>query len=166
MNWYFTSPAVGCLNNYRTVMSLPYAWRILACLPILKGSACTNTSKDWQAQRRMALYYSAMAHIMIIPELNDICAKDDYYRFADKLVLQGSWFWHLLPRDAWSSVRLISMSATATATVGPGRGQQMGNETWCYLTCDIRCYIAMYITYAYITCYITRCIASQYNKTI
>ena len=87
MNWYLTSPAVGCLNNDRTVMSLPYAWRILAFLSILKGSACTNTSKDWQAQRRMALYHSAMAHI--IPELNDICAKDDYYRFADKLVRQG-----------------------------------------------------------------------------
>ena len=23
-------------------MSKPYAWRVLACLPILKGSACTN----------------------------------------------------------------------------------------------------------------------------
>ena len=73
-------------------MSLQYAWAggILACLPILKGSACTNTSKDWQAQRSMALYHSAMAHIMIIPELNDICAKDDYYRFADKHSLQTS----------------------------------------------------------------------------
>ena len=80
---------MGCLNNDRTVMPLPYALRILACLPILKGSACTNTSKDWQGQRSMALYHSAMAHIMIISELNDICAKDDYYRFADKLVLQG-----------------------------------------------------------------------------
>ena len=168
-NWYFTSPAVGCLNNDRTVMSLPYAWRILACLPILKGSACTNTSnlKDWQAQRSMALYHSAMAHI--IPELNDICAKDNYYRFADKLVRQGRWFWHLrglLPRGAWCSVQLISMSTSATATVGPGRGPQMGNETWCYITCCKTCYIAMYITYAYITCYITHCIASQYNKTI
>ena len=74
-----------------------YAWSILACLPILKGSVCTNTSKDWQAQRRMALYHSAMAHI--IPELNDICAKDDYYRFADKLVRQGRGFWHLLCMD-------------------------------------------------------------------
>ena len=56
-------------------MSKPYAWRVLACLPILKGSACTNTSKDWQAQRRMGLYHSAMAHI--IPEINDICSKDE-----------------------------------------------------------------------------------------
>ena len=78
-------------------MSKPYAWRVLACLPILKGSACTNTSKDWQAQRRMGLYHSAMAHI--IPEINDICSKDDYYRFADKLVRQGRGFWHLLCMD-------------------------------------------------------------------
>ena len=68
-------------------MSKPYAWRVLACLPILQGSACTNTSKDWQAQRRMGLYHSAMAHI--IPEINDICSKDDYCRFADKLVRQA-----------------------------------------------------------------------------
>ena len=78
-------------------MSKPYAWRVLACLPILKGSACTNTSKNWQAQRRMGLYHSAMAHI--IPEINDICSKDDYYRFADKLVRQGRGFWHLLCMD-------------------------------------------------------------------
>ena len=78
-------------------MSKPYAWRVLACLPILKGSACTNTSKDWQAQRRMGLYHSAMAHI--IPEINDICSKDYYYRFADKLVRQGRGFWHLLCMD-------------------------------------------------------------------
>ena len=97
MNWHFTSPAVGCLNNDRTVMSRPYAWRILACLPILKGSACTNTSKNWQTQRHMALYHSAMAHI--IPELKDICAKDDYYRFAVKLVRQYRGFWHLLCMD-------------------------------------------------------------------
>jgi len=56
-------------------MFRPYAWRVLACLPILKGSACTNTSKDWQAQRRMGLYHSAMARI--IPDINDICSKDD-----------------------------------------------------------------------------------------
>ena len=38
-----------------------------------------------------------MAHI--IPELNDICAKDDYYRFADKLVRQGRGVLHLLCID-------------------------------------------------------------------
>ena len=45
----------------------------------------------------MGLYHSAMAHI--IPEINDICSKDDYYRFADKLVRQGRGFWHLLCMD-------------------------------------------------------------------
>ena len=45
----------------------------------------------------MALYHSAMAHL--IPEINDICAKDDYYRFADKLVLKGREFWHPLCMD-------------------------------------------------------------------
>ena len=78
-------------------MSLPYAWWVLACLPILKGSACTNTSKKWQAKRSMAIYHSAMAHI--IPEINEICSKNDYYRFADKLVRQGRGFWHLLCMD-------------------------------------------------------------------
>ena len=80
-------------------MSKPYAWRVLACLPILKGPACTNTSKGWQAWRCMGLYHSAMAHI--IQEINDICSKDDYYRFAlaDKLVRQGRGFWHLLCMD-------------------------------------------------------------------
>ena len=47
MNLHIISFAVGCLNHDRTVMSRPFAWCILACLPILKGSACTNTSKDW-----------------------------------------------------------------------------------------------------------------------
>ena len=78
-------------------MSKPYAWRLLACLPILKGTACTNTSKEWQTQRRLALYHSALAPI--IDEVNEICSKNAYYRFADKLVRQGRWFWHLLSMD-------------------------------------------------------------------
>jgi hypothetical protein len=45
----------------------------------------------------MGLYHSAMAHI--IPEINDICSKDDYYRFADKLVRQGRGLWHLMCMD-------------------------------------------------------------------
>ena len=34
------------------------------CLPILKGSACTNTGTEWQSQRLLALYHSAMAPIV------------------------------------------------------------------------------------------------------
>ena len=78
-------------------MSRPYAWRVLGCLPILKGSACTNISKEWQSQRRLAIYHAAMAPI--IDEINEICSKDDFYRFADKLVRQGRGFWHLLSMD-------------------------------------------------------------------
>ena len=78
-------------------MSRPYAWRVLGCLPILKGSACTNTNKEWQSQRRLAIYHAAMSPI--IDEINEICSKDDFYRFADKLVRQGRGFWHLLSMD-------------------------------------------------------------------
>lgn len=78
-------------------MSKPHAWRDLACLPTLKGSACTNTSKEWKTQLHLALYLSAMAPI--IKEVNEICSKNAYYRFADKLVLQGRGFWHLLSMD-------------------------------------------------------------------
>jgi hypothetical protein len=42
----------------------------------------------------MVLYHSAMAHL--IPEINDICAKDDYYRFADRIVRQVCGFWQML----------------------------------------------------------------------
>ena len=88
---------MGSLNNDKTVMSKPYAWRVLGCLPILKGAACTNTNKEWQSQRRLALYHAAMAPV--IDEINEICSKDDYYRFADKLVREGRGFWHLLSMD-------------------------------------------------------------------
>ena len=54
-------------------MSRPYAWRVLGCLPILKGAACTNTNKEWQSQRRLALYHAAMAPI--IDEINEICSN-------------------------------------------------------------------------------------------
>ena len=68
-------------------MSRTYAWRALACLPILKGFACTNVNKDWQADRCCALYQSAMAHI--ITDVNDICSTDRHFRFADTLVRRG-----------------------------------------------------------------------------
>jgi len=77
-------------------MSRPYAWRVLGCLPILKGAACTNTNKEWQSQRRLALYHAAMAPV--IDEINEICSKDDYYRFADKLVRE------LAAKDAVSGI--------------------------------------------------------------
>ena len=91
---------VGCsgLNSDRNVMSSTYAWRPLAsqvvCFHILKGSSCTNVSKDWQAYRCCALYHSPIAPI--IADVNDICSTDRHFRFADKLVRRGRGFWHLL----------------------------------------------------------------------
>ena len=78
-------------------MQQSYAQRPLACLPILKGSACTNVTKDWQAHRHCALYHSAMAPI--IADVNDICSSDRHFRFADKVVRHGRGFWHLLSLD-------------------------------------------------------------------
>ena len=40
--------AVGCLNNDRSVMSKPFAWRPLGLLPILKPGPCTNNNVAWQ----------------------------------------------------------------------------------------------------------------------
>lgn len=78
-------------------MSRTYAWRPLAVLPILKTGAFTNTNKEWQAQRRLAVYHGSMSHI--VPEINEICSTDRYYRFADKVVRCGRGFWHLLSLD-------------------------------------------------------------------
>ena len=89
--------SVGCLNNDRTVMGRSFAWRPLACLPILKGSACTNTDKEWQRLRRLSLYHRAMDHI--VADVNQMCSIDRYYRFADKVVRPGRAFWHLLSMD-------------------------------------------------------------------
>jgi hypothetical protein len=58
---------VGCLNHYdndRTVMGLSFAWLPLAWLPILKGSACTITDKEWQRLHLLSLYHRAMDPIV------------------------------------------------------------------------------------------------------
>jgi hypothetical protein len=73
-------------------MSRPYAWRVLGILPILKASACTNTDKDWQAQRRLSLYHRAMDPV--IAEINELCKTERYYRWTDKLVRPGKAFCH------------------------------------------------------------------------
>ena len=38
----------------------------------------------------------ALDYAHIIPEINDICSKDGYYWFADKLLRHGHGCWHLL----------------------------------------------------------------------
>ncbi len=89
--------AVGCLNNDRSVLAKSYAWRPLALLPILKGSACLQTNDDWVRHRRMELYHSSMDHI--IADINELCSKDMYLRFADGQVRCSRPFYHLLVMD-------------------------------------------------------------------
>ena len=61
--------AVGCLNNDRTVMSKPYAWRPLGLLPILKATALTNNNLEWQRYRRLDLYHRCM-DIVVASSIN------------------------------------------------------------------------------------------------
>ena len=76
--------AVGCLNNDRTVMSCPYAWRPLGLLPILKPGAFTNNNVEWQRHRRLELYHRCMDPV--IAQINTLCSEDKYFRFADRRV--------------------------------------------------------------------------------
>ena len=78
-------------------MSKSYAWRPLAILPILHGSACTETDEDWLRHRRLELYHRSMDHI--IADLNRLCSSDIYLRFADGVVRHCRAFYHLLVMD-------------------------------------------------------------------
>jgi hypothetical protein len=62
-------------------MSKEYAWRPLAIFPIFKGSVCTVTDEDWLQHRRLELYHRSMDHI--IRDINELCSRDIYIRFAD-----------------------------------------------------------------------------------
>ena len=75
--WWFLS-AVGCLNNDRSVMSKAHAWHLLAILPILKGSASTDTAwgEDWLQHKHLELYHRSMDRI--IQDINDLCSRDIY----------------------------------------------------------------------------------------
>ena len=68
-------------------MSRPYAWRPLGLLPILKPSAMTNNSVEWQRYRRLELYHRCMDPV--VEETNQLCSEDNYFRFADGKVRLG-----------------------------------------------------------------------------
>jgi hypothetical protein len=78
-------------------MPTAYAWRPLAILPILKGSVCTVTDEDWLRHRRLELYHRSMDHI--IRDINNLCSRDIYIRFADDKVRCSRAFYHLLVMD-------------------------------------------------------------------
>ncbi len=103
-NWFMLfnsflcfSPPVGCINDDRTVMSKAFAWRPLALLPILKASACAKTDKDWLVHRRLELYHRSMDHV--IADLNELCSKEIYLRFADDRIRLSRAFLHVLVLD-------------------------------------------------------------------
>jgi hypothetical protein len=78
-------------------MSKSYAWNPLALLPILKGSACTETDEGWLQHRRLELHHHSMNHI--IQDINDLCSRDISLRFADDQVRCSRTFYHLLAMD-------------------------------------------------------------------
>ncbi len=94
MSTYLLFDTVGCLTNDRTVMSKAFAWRPLALLPILKALACSETAKDWLVNRRRDLYHRSMDHV--IADLNELCSKDMYIRFADNSIRWSRAFYHVL----------------------------------------------------------------------
>jgi len=66
-------------------------------LPILKASACAETDKDWLVHRRLDLYHRSMDHV--IADLNELCSKDIYLRFADDRIRLSRAFFHVLVLD-------------------------------------------------------------------
>jgi hypothetical protein len=68
-----------------------------AILPILKGSECTVMDEDWLQHRRLELYHRSMYHI--IRDINDLCSRDIYIRFAYDKVRCSRAFYHVLVMD-------------------------------------------------------------------
>jgi hypothetical protein len=81
------------------MMSKSYAsiGDIASILPILKGSVCTLTDEDWLRHRRLELYHRSMDHI--IRDINDLCSRDIYIRFANDKVRCIRAFYHVLVMD-------------------------------------------------------------------
>ena len=97
------------MNNDRTVMCKPYAWRVLGILPVLKASAFTNSDEAWQKQRRLRLYHRCMDHV--IAQENELCKVGRYFRFADKKVLFAKCFHYFTSMDG------LEVAATALSSV-------------------------------------------------
>jgi hypothetical protein len=99
---------VACLNNDKSVMSCPYAWRVLGILPILnesQGVSLHQYDQDWQRQRRLDMYHRATDPV--IAEINELCKTARYYRWADTLARLGCAFWHIISIDG------LEIAATA-----------------------------------------------------
>ena len=88
---------MGSQNNDIQVMSKSYAWRPLACLPILKNKLMDITDPTAQARRRLGLYHSCLAPI--IEEVNALIKEPFYLRFADRKIRLCQAFYHFCRMD-------------------------------------------------------------------
>ena len=88
---------MGSQNNDIHVMSKSYAWRPLACLPILKNKLMDITDPSAQARRRLGLYHSCLEPI--IEEINALIREPFYIRFADRKVRLCQAFYHFCSMD-------------------------------------------------------------------
>ena len=119
-------------------MARTFTWRPLACLPILKGSACTSGLRLHLQQRLESIPSqcavsqrrdSAMAPIDA--DANDMCSMDRHFRFADKVVRRRRGFRHLL------SLEGAEIAADTTCRIdnrptceSPKDRLANNNETW------------------------------------
>ena len=88
---------MGSQNNDIHVMSKSYAWRPLACLPILKNKLMEITDPTAQARRRLGLYHACLEHI--IEQINALIKEPFYLRFADRKVRLCQAFYHFCSMD-------------------------------------------------------------------
>jgi len=105
---------VGSQNNDIQVMSKSYAWRPLACLPILKNKLMDITDPTAQARRRLGLYHSCLAPI--IEEVNALIKEPFYLRFADRKVRLCQAFYHFCSMDG-EEVAATLMCSTSDCPV-------------------------------------------------
>jgi hypothetical protein len=87
-------------------MPRPYAW--LDILHILKATACTNTDKDGQRQRRLDMFHRIQSSLRSMACALRKTARN--YRWADKLVRVGCAFWHIISMDG------LEIAATALSS--------------------------------------------------
>ena len=108
--WHCPLDAVGSQNNDIHVMSKSYAWRPLACLPILKNKLMEITDPTAQARRRLGLYHACLEHI--IEQINALIKEPFYLRFADRKVRLCQTFYHVA---AWTARKLLPPWCAAPA---------------------------------------------------
>jgi hypothetical protein len=76
--------------------------------------ACRITNKDWLQNRRLDLYNRSMDHV--IADLNYLCSRDIYIRYADNCIRLSRALYHVLVLD-WAEVAAATMCYTTQCPV-------------------------------------------------